>query len=179
MLNKDLISYKLDEKGKNFIKVKYDDKFISIETPLLRIPFGIKESDFSYKKVYDFQISINIKFNIKSNDLLRLILFIEEDAKDKFNEYESIKDKTFISRIYKSGKNDPLIKLDIKDSTIIKDDEDNVLSLKDYINKRFICSSIFKYTGIYIGENNWGLSLKVELIKIKINKVETHLISFN
>lgn len=179
MLNKNLIKYKLDEKGKNFIKVKYDKEFIAIETPLLRIPFGIKEHDYEYKKVYDYQISINIKYNIKSGDLLRLILFIEKDAKDNFNNHDLIKDKTFISRIYNPKKNDPLIKLDIKNDTIINDENNNVLSLKDYIDKRFLCISKIKYTGIYIGEYNWGLSLKVEEIKVKASKVGTHLISFN
>lgn len=43
MLNKQLIEYKMDEKEKTFIKVKYDKKFIIIETPFLRVPFGIKE----------------------------------------------------------------------------------------------------------------------------------------
>lgn len=179
MLNKQLIEYKIDEKEKTFIKVKYDKKFIIIETPFLRVPFGIKEYDLFYKKIYNYQVSVNTSYNEKSGNFLRFILFIEKDAKDKFSKSDFLKNKNFVSRIYKPEKNDPLIKLDIKENTIIKDENNNVITLKDYIEKRFICLSIIKYTGIYIGENNWGLSLKVEEIKIKNQKVESHFISFN
>lgn len=94
MLNKLLIEYKKDN---NFVKVKYDKKILILETPFLRVPFGIKENDYLYKKFYHYQISINTEFNPKSGDFLRIITFIEKDAKDKLSDI--IKDKSLKMKI--------------------------------------------------------------------------------
>jgi len=166
LLDKNLISY---QKCDNFIKVKYDDTFLIIETPFLRIPFGIKYLNFNNKKSYNFQISINEEYNIKSKKLLDFIFELENYAKDKFKDESLIKDKTFVSRIY-SSKHSPLITLDIKDNTLFKDKNNKDLLLKDYINKSFIGSISFTYTGIYYGKKNWGLSFKVNSIVIDIKE---------
>jgi len=65
LFDKNLINY---QKCDNFIKVKYDDTFLIIETPFLRISFGIKELNFNNKKNYNFQISINEEYNINSKN---------------------------------------------------------------------------------------------------------------
>ena len=60
--------------------------------------------------------------------------------------------------------------MDIKDNTLFKDKNNKDLLLKDYINKSFIGSVSFTYTGIYYGEKNWGLSFKVNSIIIDIKE---------
>ena len=44
-------------KENDFVKVRYKNKIIDIETPLLRIPFGIKQIDSRYL----LQLSIDDK----------------------------------------------------------------------------------------------------------------------
>lgn len=177
LLNEELIEYQ--ECDNNFIKVKYNDTFLLIETPFMRIPFGIKELNFNNKKNYNFQISINEDYDIKSKKLLEFIIKIEKHAKDKIKDLSFVKDKTFISRIY-VGKNSPLITLDIKDDTIFKDKYNNIVLLKDYVNKNFIASISFVYTGVYYGTKNWGLSFKVDEIIVDIKKEkEENITIFN
>src|ERR1700730_15693562 len=134
ILDESLFEYQICD---NFIKVKYNNTLLIIDTPFMRIPFGIKEFNFNNRKNYNFQISVNEEYNIKSKKLLEFILKIEKHVKNKFKELSFIKDKTFTSRVY-VGNNSPLITLDIKDNTIFKDKNNKDLLLKDYINKNFI-----------------------------------------
>lgn len=176
-LNEELIEYQ--ECGNKFIKVKYDDTFLLIETPYMRIPFGIKELNFNNKKSYKFQISINEEYNIKSRKLLEFIIKIEKHAKDKIKDLTFVKDKTFISRIY-VGKNSPLMTLDIKEDTIFRDKNNNIILLKDYVNKSFMANISFVYTGVYYGTKNWGLSFKVnEIIVDRKDENEEKITIFN
>ena len=86
LFDENLIEYQCDN---NFIKVKYNDTILLIETPFMRIPFGIKELNFNNKKSYNFQISINEDYNIKSRKLLEFIIKIENHGKDKIKDLNS------------------------------------------------------------------------------------------
>lgn len=172
--DKSLIKY---QKGINFIYVKYNKTILTFNVLSARIPFGIKDYLYKEKTSYHIQISID-KNNIRLNNLLNLIVNLEKDAKEKFNNYsledKSLNDKQFISRIY-NGNNDPLIRLDLKEDTIFKNKLDEELPLNNYLNKRIISSVNFSYNGIYIGTKTYGLSLKInEIIVIEdYNKEET------
>jgi hypothetical protein len=119
-------------KEKDFVKVKYKNKIIDIETPLLRIPFGIKKIDSRYL----LQISIDNKDeNERNNDFLMFINMLESHAKE--NLYRDFKNKQFISKIYHKEGYSPLIGLELKNNTEIINDNQERLSVNNYINESF------------------------------------------
>lgn len=173
-----LIKY---QKGINFIYVKYNETILIFKVLSIRIPFGIKDYSYKGKTSYHIQISID-KNNIRLNNLLNLIVNLEKDAKEKFNNYsledKSLNDKQFVSRIY-NGNNDPLIRLEFKENTIFKNNLDEVLPLNNYLNKRIISSVNFSYNGIYIGNKSYGLSLKInEIVMMDEPKKDETIFSF-
>jgi hypothetical protein len=168
--NKKLIQY---EKTENFIKVKYNNTCLNIDISSVRIPFGVKKLIFNNKSNYNIQISIDDKYdNLKR--LLNFITDLENDVKDLTSEDKTFEDKRFISRIYYSN-NAPLITLDIKENTLFTDKNNNKLILEDYINRCFIARISFSYVGIYIGNKNFGLSLKIDEIIIDTNKEQNKI----
>lgn len=169
LFDKSLIKYK---KKINFIHVNYNDTILTINVLSVRIPFGIKDYFYNDKIRYHLQISID-KDNLKLNNLLNFIINLEESAKDYTLKDETLfKNKKFISKIY-YGKNDPLIRLDFKEDTIFKNNLNEYLFLNDYLNKKISAYLDFSYNGIYIGNNNYGLSFKINEIIIQKDQPTT------
>lgn len=150
---------------KDFVKVKYKNKIIDIETPLLRIPFGIKKIDSRYL----LQVSIDDKDkNESNNDFLMFINMLESHAKE--NLYRDFKNKQFISKVYHKEKYPPLIGLELKNNTEIINENQERLSINNYINESFSAKIDFSYNGIWFNENRYGLSFKIN--KIMINDIK-------
>lgn len=149
-------------KEKDFVKVKYKSKIIDVETPLLRIPFGIKQIDSRYL----LQLSIDDKDkNEKNNDFLMFINMLESHVKE--NLYKDFKNKQFVSKIYHKEKYPPLIGLELKNNTEITDENQNRLSINEYLNESFSAKIDFSYNGVWFNENRYGLSFKINKIIIK------------
>lgn len=62
----------------NFIKTKYENTMINIETSIIKIPFGVKKS--LYNDQYYIQVSTN---NTQNKELMNFIHLLEKDLKDK------------------------------------------------------------------------------------------------
>lgn len=149
-------------KENDFVKVRYKNKIIDIETPLLRIPFGIKQIDSRYL----LQLSIDDKDkNEKNSDFLMFINMLESHVKE--NLYKDFKNKQFVSKIYHKDKYPPLVGLELKYNTEIMDDNKNRVSINEYLNESFSATIDFSYNGIWFNENRYGLSFKINKIIIK------------
>jgi hypothetical protein len=172
LFDKDLLQY---EKKQNFINVKYNNTILAITVSSVRIPFGIKELVYNNSnKNYNLQISIDNK-NDKLSNLLNFIIKLEKHAKEMISDDEILEDKKFMSRIYYSD-NSPLIRLDLKNDTLIRDKNNNKIPLQSYLNKSLIGSISFSYLGIYISKNI-GLSFKIDSIIIEETKDKTNKIT--
>lgn len=149
-------------KENDFVKVRYKNKIIDIETPLLRIPFGIKQIDSRYL----LQLSIDDKDkNEKNSDFLMFINMLESHVKE--NLYKDFKNKQFVSKIYHKDKYPPLVGLELKYNTEIMDDNKNRVTINEYLNESFSATIDFSYNGIWFNENRYGLSFKINKIIIK------------
>ncbi len=149
-------------KENDFVKVRYKNKIIDIETPLLRIPFGIKQIDSRYL----LQLSIDDKDkNEKNSDFLMFINMLESHVKE--NLYKDFKNKQFVSKIYHKDKYPPLVGLELKYNTEIMDGNKNRVSINEYLNESFSATIDFSYNGIWFNENRYGLSFKINKIIIK------------
>jgi len=146
-------------KENDFVKVKYKNKIIDIETPLLRIPFGIKQIDSRYL------LQLSIDKNEKNGDFLMFINMLENHVKE--NLYKDFKNKQFVSKIYHKDKYPPLVGLELKSNTDIIDENQNKLSINEYLNERFSATIDFSYNGVWFNENRYGLSFKINKIIIK------------
>lgn len=171
LFDKKLLQY---EKKHNFINVKYNNTILAITITSVRIPFGIKELIYNSNKNYNLQISIDNK-NDKLSNLLNFIIKLEEHAKEMISDDGILEDKKFMSRIYYSDKS-PLIRLDLKNDTLIRDKNNNKIPLQSYLNKSLIGSISFSYLGIYISKNI-GLSFKIDSIIIEETKDKTNKIT--
>lgn len=125
----------------NFIKIKHNDKSLLINTPLLRVPFGIKSFYYKGKESYNLQLSINKLFDDKSDKLLTFYKDLEIYVKNKFKDKTFLKDKTFITRIYEN-KNSPLLLIDLKKDTSFLCNN-NFVNFKSYIDKSFYVNVLF------------------------------------
>jgi hypothetical protein len=149
-------------KENDFVKVRYKNKIIDIETPLLRIPFGIKQIDSRYL----LQLSIDDKDkNEKNSDFLMFINMLESHVKE--NLYKDFKNKQFVSKIYHKDKYPPLVGLELKYNTEVMDDNKNRVTINEYLNESFSATIDFSYNGIWFNENRYGLSFKINKIIIK------------
>jgi hypothetical protein len=152
------------EKNDKFIKIKYKNNLLNIETPILKIPFGIKEFDGNNGRKLYLQLSIDKEIEI-NNDFLIFIEMLESHAKENVNHI--CKEKKFMSKIYKNEKYTPFINIDLKESTIIYNEKNNILEINDYINRNFTGIIDFSYTGIWYNDDKYGLSMKINTIFIK------------
>lgn len=128
----------------------------------MRIPFGIKKIDSRYL------LQVSIDNNEKNNDFLMFINMLERHSKE--NLYIDFKNKSFISKVY--HKKDikeypPLIGLELKNNTKIINENQETLSINDYIEKSFLAKIEISYNGVWFNENRYGLSLKINKIIIK------------
>lgn len=146
----------------NFIKIKYENTIINIETPIIKIPFGIKSS--LYNDQYYLQFSVN---NEENKKVMNFIYLLEKDLKDKLQ--NNFKDKKFTSRIYFKENRSPLITLDLKKNTIILNNKNNEIDIDQYIEQSFLAVINFTYTGIWYNNIKYGMSLKINKIFIKQN----------
>lgn len=152
-------------KEKDFVKVKYKNNIIDVETPLLRVPFGIKQIDSRHL----LQVSIDDKDkNKKNDDFLMFINMLERHVKE--NLYREFKNKQFVSKIYYKEEYPPLIGLELKNNTEIINENQKRLSINKYINESFSAKIEFSYNGVWFNENRYGLSFKIN--KIIINDIK-------
>lgn len=146
----------------NFIKTKYENTMINIETSIIKIPFGVKKS--LYNDQYYIQVSTN---NTQNKELMNFIHLLEKDLKDKLK--NDFKDKKFTSRIYVKENHTPLILLDLKKDTITLDNKNNKINIDQYIDQPFLAVLDFNYSGIWYNDSKYGMSLKINNIFIKQN----------
>lgn len=160
----DKITYENIEKEseKGIIIIRYKNKCIDIETPLLEIPFGIKK--FNEYENYFLQLSVDNKYE-KNNDFMTFIHMLEKHGKENTNKI--CKGKNYCTRIYCKNNFPPLINLDFKKNTKIINYNNETLSLNNYLNKKFFAIIEFNYEGIWYNKDKYGLSFKIEKIKIK------------
>lgn len=158
----------------NFIKVEYKNSIISIETPLMKIPFGIKKRNFNYY----FQICVDEQNNDKNNDFLTFINMLEKHAKE--NVYIFLKEKQFISKIYKNDRYPSLVNINLTNNSQFMNEDQEKLCIDNYINKYTSAVIDFTYNGIWFNETQYGLSFKADKIIIKNIKEESKIkIIFN
>lgn len=150
------------EEKKGIIDIKYKNSILTIETPMLKIPFGIRKIN-GYEK-YFLQISIDNKYE-KNKDFITFMYMLEKHAKEKVSNI--CKRKKYSTSFYHKDNFPPLINLYLKKNTKIINDKDDILSLKNYLNKSFKAKIEFNYEGIWYNDNKYGLSFKIEKIKIK------------
>lgn len=174
MFDKDLLQYEEKAYG---LSVKYNNTILAINVSSVRVPFGIKELIYDNSKNYNLQISIDNK-NDKLNNLLKFIIELENHAKERIVKNIKLQNKKFISRIY-YGNNSPLVKLDLKEDTLIMDKNNNKLSLESFLNKSLIADISFSYLSIY-NNKNVELSFKIKSLIIGETKTKIDTItSFN
>lgn len=160
-------------KHNDFIKISYKNKGLDVETPLLRVPFGIKNIGNRYL----LQMSIdNIENNKENSNFLTFINMLEAHLKE--NLYIEFKNKTFISKVYNNVKYSPLICLDLKQNTKILNENSEHLQNNDYLDKCFFATINFSYNGVWFNENSYGVSFKNNKINIKTLKRESIKINF-
>lgn len=153
------------ENKKGIINVKYKNQSVNIETPILKIPFGIRK--FNEYEKYFLQVSVDDKYE-KNNDFMNFIYMLEKHAVENVNNI--CRGKKYSTRIYHKENFPPLINLDLKGNTKIINDNGDTLFIKNHLSKSFSAIIEFNYEGIWYNENKYGLSFKIENIKIKENK---------
>lgn len=105
------ITYKNIEKEnkKGIIDIKYKNSILNIETPMLKIPFGIRKIK-GYEN-YFLQISADNKYE-KNKDFINFMYMLEKHAQEKANNI--CKRKEYSTSFYHKDNFPPLINLYLK-----------------------------------------------------------------
>lgn len=147
-------------KEDDFFKVRYKNSIISVETPIMKIPFGVKNNNSNHF----LKINVEQKKNEKNKDFLTFIDMLESHAKE--NIHINFKEKQFRSRIYKNEYS-TLVDVLLNNNTKIVNEKQERFPIDDYIDKSFSAIINFSYDRVWFNETHYGLSFKIDKMIIK------------
>lgn len=176
-----------DEK---FVKIRYNNMILEIETPMLRCPFGIKVFEDTNKR-YSFSLSFdkmdinerNKKFYQFIKDLENYIYKYIKNNRNMY--YQDIKKKisrSFSSKIVEKNGYAPLLNLNIKNTTKIylNNEETTCQDLIIRKSSNFYTTCEIICNGIWISSNKFGVSWEVTKISIEdIKNDNSEIIKFS
>lgn len=156
------IKNKINYKKKKIYPLKYDNKPLIVQSPIVYLPWGINE----YNSL-DISLDIENKNN-KKDKLFNFYKFIK-NIENYFKSLIFFKKKKFHSSIKPNNYYPDLLRISFnKNDTIIFDENKNKLNYNKILPKSFV-KLIIQIAYIWINNDKYGIKWNVSQIKLYIN----------